>query len=53
MKTKYNFRTELFKIQLAQSHCGRVLLHLGCLTMRPSHLSWHWHGILRELSYAY
>ena len=35
--------------RLSQSRHGRVLLHLGCALRRPSHLSWHWHGILREL----
>ena len=53
MKTKCNFRTELLRVKLAQTRYGRVLLHLGCLTMRPSHFSWHWHGILRELSCAH
>jgi hypothetical protein len=53
MKTKCNFRTELLRIKLAQTRYGRVLLHLGCLMMRSSHFSWHWHGILRELSYAH
>jgi len=29
---------------------GRVLLHLICLVRRPDHASWHWQGIVRELS---
>lgn len=53
MKTKCDFRTELLRVKLAQTRYGRVLLHLGCLTVRPSRWSWHWHGILRELSYAH
>ncbi|HYT60960.1 MAG TPA: hypothetical protein VEL06_12360 [Haliangiales bacterium] len=40
------------KMKLAQTRCGRVLLHLACLAMRPEHLSWHWHGIVRELAHA-
>ena len=37
------------KLKLAQTRSGRVLLHLACLVARPSHLGWHWHGIVREL----
>ncbi|HTL58281.1 MAG TPA: hypothetical protein VL361_21520 [Candidatus Limnocylindrales bacterium] len=40
------------KIRLAQTRFGRVLLHVGCCLKRPGHLSWHWHGILREFAQA-
>jgi hypothetical protein len=47
------FKPEVLTAKLAQTRCGRVMLHLGCLVMRPSHLNWHWHGILRELEHAH
>jgi hypothetical protein len=50
---KTDFKPEVLKIKLAQSRSGRMLLHLSCLAVRPSHLSWHWHGILRELAHAH
>jgi hypothetical protein len=48
--TKTAFKPEVLTTKLAQSRYGRVLLHLSCLAVRPNHLSWHWHGILRELA---
>ena len=35
---------------LSQSAFGRIVLHLECALQRPSHWTWHWHGIQRELS---
>jgi len=34
---------------LAESRCGRVMLHLVC-ALRDHHLRWHWRGIVREFS---
>jgi hypothetical protein len=34
---------------LAASRTGRILLHLICFLRRPTHVRWHWNGILREL----
>ena len=36
---------------LAESRCGRVLLHL-VRAVRDHHLRWHWRGIVREFSRA-
>jgi hypothetical protein len=40
------------KTKLSQSSFGRVLLHLACAVVRPEHLNWHWHGIVREFTHA-
>ena len=40
------------KLRLAQTCLGRVLLHVACCFKRPDHLSWHWHGIIREFVHA-
>jgi len=32
----------------AESHVGRIILHLMCL-MRDRKWSWHWAGIRREI----
>jgi hypothetical protein len=35
--------------QLAQSHFGRVLLHLACACIDHKY-AWHWQGACRELA---
>jgi hypothetical protein len=34
---------------LAETRCGRVVLHLMC-ALRDHHVRWHWNGIIREFS---
>jgi hypothetical protein len=37
---------------LSSNSFGRILLHLGCGLRRPSHWSWHWQGVRRELQFT-
>jgi hypothetical protein len=37
---------------LAASRTGRVLLHALCLLRHPTHMRWHWGGIVREFRFA-
>jgi hypothetical protein len=36
---------------LSRTKPGRVLLHALCVLRRPRHVSWHWHGIVREFAH--
>ena len=45
-------RDQIIKLTLVRTRLGRVLLHVACCLRRPSHLSWHWHGIVREFAHA-
>lgn len=38
------------KLALAGCRSGRLILHAACLCRHPSHASWHWRGMLRELA---
>jgi len=44
---KTNSHDSSIQMHLAQSHIGRILLHLAC-ACRDHKFQWHWQGIQRE-----